>query len=57
MEFLFNQGFDGLNNFILTNTGHGSTFSSQEDGQPKSQPWCWQKVQVSGVYIKHVYIL
>uniref|UniRef100_A0A672SZ49 Centromere protein I n=1 Tax=Sinocyclocheilus grahami TaxID=75366 RepID=A0A672SZ49_SINGR len=25
MEFLFNQGFDGLNNFIQTNTGHGST--------------------------------
>uniref|UniRef100_A0A673GVQ8 Centromere protein I-like n=1 Tax=Sinocyclocheilus rhinocerous TaxID=307959 RepID=A0A673GVQ8_9TELE len=25
MEFLFNQGFDGLNNFIQTNTGHGSS--------------------------------
>uniref|UniRef100_A0A8C1G3Q2 Centromere protein I n=1 Tax=Cyprinus carpio TaxID=7962 RepID=A0A8C1G3Q2_CYPCA len=38
MEFLFNQGFYGLNNFIQTNTGHGSTLNSQEDGQPKSQP-------------------
>uniref|UniRef100_A0A8C2EU08 Centromere protein I-like n=1 Tax=Cyprinus carpio TaxID=7962 RepID=A0A8C2EU08_CYPCA len=38
MEFLFNQGFYGLNNFIRTNTGHGSTLNSQEDGQPKSQP-------------------
>ncbi|KAI2656940.1 Centromere protein I [Labeo rohita] len=38
MEFLFNQGFDGLNNFIRTNTGHGSTSSSQDDRQPTSQP-------------------
>ncbi|XP_051514011.1 centromere protein I-like [Myxocyprinus asiaticus] len=39
MEFLFNQGFDGLNNFIRTNTGHGSSsFSSQDDRQPTSQP-------------------
>lgn len=37
MEFLFNQGFDGLNNFIRTNTGHGSSSSSQDDRQPLSQ--------------------
>uniref|UniRef100_A0A671SK36 Centromere protein I-like n=1 Tax=Sinocyclocheilus anshuiensis TaxID=1608454 RepID=A0A671SK36_9TELE len=34
MEFLFNQGFDGLNNFIRTNTGHSSGLSSQDDRQP-----------------------
>uniref|UniRef100_A0A8C1F7Q2 Centromere protein I n=1 Tax=Cyprinus carpio carpio TaxID=630221 RepID=A0A8C1F7Q2_CYPCA len=38
MEFLFNQGFDGLNNFIQTNTGHSSGLSSQDDRQPTSQP-------------------
>ncbi|XP_056625712.1 centromere protein I [Triplophysa dalaica] len=39
MEFLFNQGFDGLNNFIQTNTGHSSSsLSSQDDRQPASQP-------------------
>uniref|UniRef100_A0A8C2H4Y4 Centromere protein I n=1 Tax=Cyprinus carpio TaxID=7962 RepID=A0A8C2H4Y4_CYPCA len=38
MEFLFNQGFDGLNNFIQTNTGHGSGLSSQDDRQPMNQP-------------------
>lgn len=37
MEFLFNQGFDGLNNFIQTNTGHGSSVSCQDDRHPKSQ--------------------
>lgn len=37
MEFLFNQGFDGLNNFIRTNTGHGPSSSSQDDRQPLSQ--------------------
>ncbi|XP_055035036.2 centromere protein I [Misgurnus anguillicaudatus] len=39
MEFLFNQGFDGLSNFIQTNTGHSSSSSSsRDDRQPTSQP-------------------
>lgn len=60
MEFLFNQGFDGLNNFIQTNTGHSSSsLSSQDDRQPASQPWCLQYVQTSGDLISvsvNVYI-
>lgn len=38
MEFLFNQGFDGLNDFIQTNTGHSSSSFSRDDRQPASQP-------------------
>ncbi|XP_052005512.1 centromere protein I-like isoform X2 [Xyrauchen texanus] len=39
MEYLFNQGFDGLSNFIQTNTGRGgSSLSSQDDKHPTSQP-------------------
>ncbi|TRY56896.1 hypothetical protein DNTS_031022 [Danionella cerebrum] len=30
MEFLFNQGFDGLKDFIMANTGHGSLQSQEE---------------------------